>query len=116
MGRAWYVPKALPSALKPRVPGHDEEAEQEAAPDDEEGIMKGVDRLDELVRQELEKGVDHRRIIVGGFSQGGAVSLVWGRVGRLRESGAGLVLCSGYFPLQDERGRQSIDLVEGSRR
>lgn len=101
MAQAWYMPKALPNALKPRVPGHDEEAADENAADDEEGILNSVDTVDRLVEQEIENGVDPERIIVGGFSQGCAVSLVWGVTGRMRNKVAGVVCLSGYFPLTD---------------
>lgn len=91
------MPKALPNALKPRVPG--QEQDEESAPDDEEGILAACDRIDELVRKELDRGVEKDRIVVGGFSQGCAVTLVWGLVGKEKENVAGLVPICGYFPL-----------------
>ena len=90
--------KALPNAMKPQVPG---EPADESEPDDEEGILKTCDTVDELVQQELDRGVEPGRIVVGGFSQGCAVALVWGQVGRLRDRVAGVVCLSGYFPLAD---------------
>ncbi|KAK5448024.1 hypothetical protein LTS15_009048 [Exophiala xenobiotica] len=105
--RAWYMPKALPSAMKPRVPGHEVE---EDAPDDEEGIMKSVDAVDKLVEEEIKSGTPPDRIVVGGFSQGCAVSLVWGLTGRLRHQVGGMVCLSGYFPLKDR-----IDLLQKDR-
>ena len=98
MSRAWYMIKALPNAMKPQVPG---EAADETEPDDEEGILKTCDLVDDLVQQELDRGVEPGRIVVGGFSQGCAISLVWGQVGKLRHKVAGLVCMSGYFPLTD---------------
>jgi predicted esterase len=111
MGQAWYLPKALPNALKPRVPGRDNEGGIEEQPDDEEGILRSVDRVDEWVEKEIERGVEPGRIVVGGFSQGCAVSLVWGLVGKMRDSVAGVVLCSGYFPLRDRIGDLRKDTV-----
>jgi len=99
MTQAWYLPKALPNALKPRVPGHAEE--DETAPDDEEGILRSVDALDKLVQDEIDRGSDPLRLIVGGFSQGCAVSLVWSLVGKMRHKVAGVVCLSGYLPLAD---------------
>ena len=96
MSQAWYLPKALPSALKPRVPG---DVDDESAPDDEVGILKSVDTVDGLVQREIDNGVEPGRIIVGGFSQGCAVSLVWGLVGKTRDNVGGVVCMSGYFPL-----------------
>jgi hypothetical protein len=49
-----------------------------------------------------EEGVDAKRIVVGGFSQGCAVSLVWGNTGRWRDRLGGVVYLSGYFPLAGE--------------
>ena len=95
--QAWYLPKALPNALKPRVPGETEE--HDSTPDDEEGIMQSVDTVDELVKAELAAGVSPDRLFIGGFSQGCAVSLIWGLTGRMRNQVAGVVCMSGYFPL-----------------
>jgi predicted esterase len=98
-GQAWYAVKALPKTGKPQVPGHEDEEEVEE-PDDEEGIMRAVKYLDEIVKEELEKlGGDESRLVVGGFSQGCAVSTVWGLVGLHRGNCAGIVGLSGYFPL-----------------
>ena len=100
MENAWYMPKALPNAQKPRVPGQEEE---ESAPDDEEGILASCDRIDELVRKELDRGIPKERIIVGGFSQGCAVSLIWGLLGRERNNVVGMVPLCGYLPLGTAR-------------
>jgi len=99
MTQAWYLPKALPNATKPRVPGEIEE--DESAPDDEDGILKSCDTVDRLVKEEIDRGADPGRIVVGGFSQGCAVSLVWGQVGKLKDDVAGVMALSGYFPLAD---------------
>ncbi|KAJ4504507.1 hypothetical protein HRR83_008409 [Exophiala dermatitidis] len=98
MSRAWYVPKALPNAMKPRVPGHEED---ETAPDDEVAIMKSVDIIDKLVEEEIKNGTPAKRILVGGFSQGCAVSLVWGLTSRFKNEVGGMVCLSGYMPLRD---------------
>lgn len=94
---AWYMPKALPNAMKPRVPGAQEDDEDED--DDEDGILESCDKVDAFVRAELDRGMPPDRIVVGGFSQGCAVSLVWGLVGKERNNVAGVVPLSGYFPL-----------------
>ncbi|EXJ78949.1 hypothetical protein A1O3_08449 [Capronia epimyces CBS 606.96] len=112
MTRAWYVPKALPNVMKPHVGDEDEDA-----PDDEAGIMKSVDIVDQLVEQEIKSGTPPERILVGGFSQGCAVSLVWGLTGRLRNKIGGMVCLSGYFPLRDRIGPLRKErLPQGSRR
>lgn len=108
------MPKALPNALKPRVPGAEEDDEGE--PDDEDGILKSCDTVDKLVRAEIDRGVPSDRIVVGGFSQGCAISLVWGLIGRERDNVAGVVPLSGYFPLGDRIGtiRKERGLSEGA--
>lgn len=97
---AWYTPKALSNTLKPRIPGRDEDT-SDIEPDDEEGILKTCDKVDALVRGEIDRGVPGDRIVIGGFSQGCAISLVWGLVGKERKNVAGIVPLSGYFPLAD---------------
>jgi predicted esterase len=101
MTHAWYMPKALPNAMKPQVPG---DAAEETEPDDEEGILKTCDMIDQMVEGELTKGTEPGRIVVGGFSQGCAISLAWGQVGKLRDKVGGIVCLSGYFPLSDRIG------------
>ena len=114
MTRAWYRVKALPNAQKPEVPGHAEENEH--APDDEEGILRACDTMDELVQAELDRGVKPARIVVGGFSQGCAVSLVWGQIGKLRNKVGGVLCLSGYFPLAGQgRGAEESKEDPGGR-
>lgn len=95
---AWYMPKALPNAMKPRVPG---DVDEPSEGDDEAGIMQSVAALDVVVRGEIDRGIPPHRIVVGGFSQGCAISLVWGLCGKERNNVAGVVPLSGYFPLAD---------------
>lgn len=97
--RCWYKPHELPSALKPRVPGRDGDVAGEDAPkEDEGGILKTVAYIDELVKAEVDRGVEPGKIAVGGFSQGCAVSMVWGLKGEWRDRVAGVFGLSGYLP------------------
>lgn len=102
---AWYRPHDLPSAFKPRVPqGHEEEEESSPTEIDEEedadGILRSVAYLDSLIEEEVEKrGTDPLKIIVGGFSQGCAVSMTWGLVGKWKNRIGGVCGLSGYLPL-----------------
>jgi phospholipase/carboxylesterase len=41
---------------------------------DHEQIMRSSEWINELVKQEIDRGVESRRIIIAGFSQGGAVA------------------------------------------
>jgi predicted esterase len=93
---AWFVPRRLPNGAIPFVPGEVIDTDDE---DDEEGILQSVDALDELVDTELAKGTPPDRLLVGGFSQGCVISLVWSVVGRNRNNVAGVMPMCGYFPL-----------------
>ncbi|KAF4551248.1 Phospholipase/Carboxylesterase-like protein 4 [Elsinoe fawcettii] len=95
--RAWYKPHDLPSPLKPRVPGQDNDKEVDED-EDEVGIIEAVNFIDELVEKEINDGIDPSKIVVGGFSQGCAVSTAWGLKGKHRNKVAGVYGLSGYFP------------------
>jgi len=45
---------------------------------DETGILKSRDYLNSLIKAETEKGIPSSRIVLGGFSQGGAMALFSG--------------------------------------
>jgi phospholipase/carboxylesterase len=72
---------------------------ERGGPMDEEGIRASGEILNGLIRQERERGVDAGRIVIAGFSQGGAIALH----GALRypEKLAGLMALSTYLPLTD---------------
>ncbi|OCK81572.1 acyl-protein thioesterase 1 [Lepidopterella palustris CBS 459.81] len=46
--------------------------------EDEEGIMRSRDYFHSLINTEIAKGIPADRIVIGGFSQGGAMSLLSG--------------------------------------
>jgi predicted esterase len=46
--------------------------------EDEAGIIKSRDYFHSLIAGEIEKGIPANRIVLGGFSQGGAMSLLSG--------------------------------------
>ncbi|KIM57370.1 hypothetical protein SCLCIDRAFT_1219419 [Scleroderma citrinum Foug A] len=46
--------------------------------EDEEGMLGSVRILEDIVRQEVESGIESSRIVLGGFSQGGTMSLLTG--------------------------------------
>ena len=66
-------------------------------PVDEAGIRHSGEILNTLIRRERERGIDSDRIVIAGFSQGGAIALH----GALRytEKLAGLMALSTYLPL-----------------
>lgn len=67
---------------------------------DEAGIEESVGQATALVRREQERGIDPARIVVAGFSQGGAIALLCAL--RYPEKLAGLIALSTYM-LQADR-------------
>lgn len=45
---------------------------------DEPGILRSRDYFNTLIKEEMDKGIKGSRIVLGGFSQGGAVSVFTG--------------------------------------
>lgn len=66
--------------------------------EDELGIRKAVASLEDLVQEELDQGIPRERILIGGFSQGAAVVLAQGALGKSNGLG-GIIILSGYMPL-----------------
>ncbi|OKL62218.1 Acyl-protein thioesterase 1 [Talaromyces atroroseus] len=58
--------------------GRDLDFEEAQRNQDEPGILKSRDYFENLIKAEIEKGIDPSRIVLGGFSQGGAMSLFTG--------------------------------------
>ncbi|KAF4304083.1 hypothetical protein SLS57_012147 [Botryosphaeria dothidea] len=46
--------------------------------EDETGIKRSMEYFHGLIKQEMDKGIPSNRIVIGGFSQGGAMSLLSG--------------------------------------
>lgn len=44
-------------------------------PEDEDGIRKATKNVHEMIRSEMQAGISANRIMLGGFSQGGALAL-----------------------------------------
>lgn len=62
---------------------------------DEDQLLKSADAIGELIEQEIARGIDSKRIIIAGFSQGGAVAY---QVGLAYEKPlAGILGLSTYF-------------------
>jgi phospholipase/carboxylesterase len=68
-----------------------------SAPEDEAGIRESGQAIGALVRRERERGVAADRIVLAGFSQGGAMALFAAL--RWPERLAGVVALSTYLPL-----------------
>ena len=65
--------------------------------EDEANIRASQRVVEELIEREVARGVARQRIVLAGFSQGGAITLQTGL--RQREPLAGLMVLSAYLPL-----------------
>lgn len=68
--------------------------------EDETGILRSKDEVEKLIAQEVDAGLPANRIVVGGFSQGGAITLATGLT--TSRQLAGLTVLSGWFPIMDK--------------
>lgn len=83
----WYDIPSFPADISQKV-------------DDEPGIRRTQSTVQALIQAETEdKGIPSNRIVLGGFSQGGAVSLVAGLT--YPHPLAAIFVLSGYLPLAD---------------
>lgn len=67
---------------------------------DHEGIVKSADAVTEIIHEQIEGGFPANRIVLAGFSQGGAMALHIGL--RSEDNFAGILALSTYLPLADE--------------
>lgn len=65
--------------------------------EDENGIQKSKGVITALIEEEISNGIDPSRIVLGGFSQGGALSLYTGLTGKHKLGG--IVALSCWLPL-----------------
>jgi phospholipase/carboxylesterase len=81
-------------------------------PEDEAGIRASAALLGELISQQRNKGIAASRIVLAGFSQGGAIVLQTGL--RYAERLGGILALSTYLPLagklEQEKSAQNQDL------
>lgn len=68
-----------------------------SARDDETGILNTVKAVDGLIQAEVDLGIPESKIILGGFSQGGAITAISALTGKRNLAGA--VVLSGWMPL-----------------
>jgi predicted esterase len=93
MTTAWYTPNNLSN-----MPDRPELQEDE----DEAGMLKTVKYLESLIEACGNKGIPPNRIVLGGFSQGCAMSLLTDLISQ-KYSGrlAGIAGLMGYLPLSN---------------
>lgn len=104
MACAWFTPASFSPIPVGRSTQDEvevaekEKSEEEGRDEAEDEILRSVEYVCGLVDEEVENGVDVGRIVVGGFSQGCAVSLVLGLGSRYQGKIGGVVGLSGYLP------------------
>jgi phospholipase/carboxylesterase len=72
---------------------------------DSAGVLESIAQVEALVAREAARGCGAERLILAGFSQGGAITLATGL--RRAEPLAGLVALSGYLPMAT-RAREDL--------
>jgi len=77
---------------------------------DEQGVRESAAAIELLIQKEIERGVPADRIILAGFSQGGAVALFCSL--RFPQKLAGVIALSTYLPV---RGRVGVEASEDNR-
>jgi phospholipase/carboxylesterase len=81
--RAWYDVRALAGVRR----------------EDEAGVRQSARQIEALLARERQRGIAPRRIVIAGFSQGGAMALHVGL--RYADRFAGLLALSCYLPLSN---------------
>ena len=93
--RAWYDISEADLARRP----------------DEKGVRASGKILAELVDAEVDGGIDSRRVVVAGFSQGGAIALHTGL--RYPKRLAGILALSTYLPLHEATRKEAGEANRG---
>jgi phospholipase/carboxylesterase len=75
--------------------------------EDETGLRASAERVSALIEREIARGIPAHRIVLMGFSQGCAMTLLTGL--RYPERLAGLVALSGYLPLATATAAEKSD-------
>lgn len=78
-------------------------------PEDKDGIKKARDSVHQMIEQEVKEGIPYNRIVLGGFSQGGALALYSSLTSR--NTLAGVLALSCWLPLRHEFPRVSCGLL-----
>ncbi len=70
------------------------------------GVEQSIVQVDALIAREAVRGIPASRLILAGFSQGGAITLAAGL--RRREPLAGLIALSTYLPLHERAAQDCV--------
>ena len=81
-------------------------------PEDEAGIRQSQAIVEQLIQREVAQGVPGERIVLAGFSQGGAITLHTGL--RYPQPLAGLMALSTYLPLASTLAKEAWPASRGA--
>ncbi|CAO3622316.1 unnamed protein product [Mucor hiemalis] len=70
------------------------------ANEDEKGLLSSMTSVNKFIRDEVDNGIPANRIVLGGFSQGCALTLLTGLSSEYKLGG--IVGCSGWLPLSSK--------------
>ncbi|KAG0650544.1 Acyl-thioesterase 1 [Hyphodiscus hymeniophilus] len=98
MQTAWYTPTSFSPIPVGRSSATEENESEGFDEHAESEILESVEYLCTLIDGEISRGVKPERIIIGGFSQGCAISLVAALASRWQGRIGGMVGLSGYLP------------------
>lgn len=121
---AWYTPGSFSpvpvgrSSSSSTNTTSNQDPEADEPPDEaEDEMLESVEYVCSLIDAEVSKGVKLARIVVGGFSQGCAISLMVALCSRYQGKLGGVVGLSGYLPqggkIYEGRKRYSSQSEEG---
>jgi len=69
----------------------------DSAPEDKVGLSQSVQRVSDIIEKEISSGVAPTKIVLGGFSQGGAIAYLTGLT--YKTTLGGIVACSSWLPM-----------------
>ena len=76
---------------------------------DEQGVRDSATKISALIEQEIARGIPANKIVLAGFSQGGAITLFLGL--RFAQRLAGLMALSTYLPLAEKLADERTDVM-----
>lgn len=78
---------------------------------DEEGVYESIIAIEKIIQQEIDSGMPENRIIIGGFSMGGAIAIQTAL--ETRRKLAGVIIFSGWIPLFNRTAEVSNSREKG---
>ena len=68
--------------------------------EDEKGMLESARLINQVITSEIDCGIDANRIVLGGFSQGGTMSLMSGLTSGRKLAGLAVLSC--WLPLRNK--------------